>query len=292
MKKKISYMLIGALCALMLSYGFVAYADHDSSALAEDRPAASGTYVVPSESDAAAVTPAPAQTRAGEAPIQLEQLKALDIKIAGNNAKIKIELEKEEPKSESKVELKRGDRKQYLTGSEATAFIRQLLAALKLQADMDRQQIADALVKRFAVEPAGVEVKFDIKLKDRPDELKFKAEKDDDDDDAANVQALQATVHPSGKDRLAANNQPTTQAQKKALIARKKALQQAWQKAHKEQQAKKQQQKQRVRGDRDDDHDNGQKHGEDKHDQGEDNDHGGDHGQQHEQDEHDDEDRS
>lgn len=204
--------------------------------------------------DAAAVKLATAQPSASEAPIQLEQLKALDIKMDSDNVKIKIELEKEESKTESKVEIKLGeDQNKYLTGSEATQFIQQLLAALKLQANMDKQQVMDALFKYFAVEPAKVELEIEIKMKDRPDELKFKEEKDDDDDDAK-VQTVQSTVQDNQKAQLATNDQLTKQEQKKALIAQKKALQQAWQKAHKEQQAKKQQQKQLVRSDRDHDH--------------------------------------
>lgn len=298
MKKKISYMLIGALSTVILSYGVVAYADYDSSATKEDKPAASVSYVVPSKTAEAEVKAATAQPSASEAPIQLEQLKALDLKMEGNNVKIRIELEKEESKTESKVEIKIGeDQKKYLTGSEATQFIQQLLAALKLQANMDKQQVMDALFKHFAVEPAKVELNIHIKMKDRPDELKFKEEKDDDDDnDDAKVQTVQSTVQtvPSTvqtvqdneKAQLATNDQLAKQEQKKALIAQKKALQQAWQKAHKEEQAKKKQQKQLVRSDRDHAQNKSQKDDEDDDDQGEDHGDDGHHGGHHEHEEH------
>ncbi|ACT03149.1 YusW family protein [Paenibacillus sp. JDR-2] len=296
MKKKISYILIGAICSSILSYGLVAYADNDSSATKEDNRAASDTYVVPSKADEAVVKLASAQPSNSETPIQLEQLKALDLKIDGDNVKVKIELEKEESKTESKVEIKIAeDRKQYLTGDEATQFIQQLLAAIKIQANMDKQQVMDALFTHFAVEPAKVELNIDIKLKDRPEELKFKEEKDEDadveaDKDDTKVQTMQSNVQENQKAQLAANDQPTKQEQKKALIAQKKALQQAWQKAHKEQQEKKKQQKQLNRSDRDHDQNKGQKGDEDDDDQGEDHDRDGDHGKHQEHKEHDDED--
>ncbi|WP_336774324.1 YusW family protein [Paenibacillus sp. MMO-58] len=301
MKKKISYILIGALSTIMLSYGVVAYADYDSSATKEVNRAASDTYVVPSKTAAAAVIkPASAQPSTSEAPIQLEQLKALELKIDGNNVKVKIELDTEEAKTDSKVEIKIGeDQKKYLTGNEATQFIQQLLAVLKLQADMDKQQVMDALFTHFAVEPAKVEMNIDIKWKDRPEELKFKDEKDDDaefedDDEAekddAKAQTVKSTVQDNQKAQLAANDQSAKQEQKKALIAQKKALQQAWQKAHKEEQEKKKQQKQLNRSDRDHGQNKGQKGDEDEDDQGEGHDHDGDHGKHQEHEEHDDED--
>ncbi|WP_201007558.1 YusW family protein [Paenibacillus glycanilyticus] len=295
MKKKISYILIGALSTIMLSYGVVAYADYDSSAIKEDNRAASDSYVVPSKTAAAEVKLASAQPTASEAPIQLDQLKALELKIDGNNVKVKIELEKEEAKTESKVEIKiGGDQKKYLTGNEATQFIEQLLAALKLQANMDKQQVMDALFTHFAVEPAKVDVNIDMKWKDRSEELKFKDEKDDADDEAdkdeTEAQTVKSTVQDNQKAQLAAKEQSAKQEQKKALIAQKKALQQAWQKAHKEQQEKKKQQKQLNRSDRDHDQNKGQKDDEDDDDQGEDHGHDGNHGkhQEHEENDHED----
>ncbi|WP_435164797.1 YusW family protein [Paenibacillus glycanilyticus] len=299
MKKKISYILIGALSTIMLSYGVVAYADYDSSAIKEDNRAASDSYVVPSKTAAAEVKLASAQPTASEAPIQLDQLKALELKIEGNNVKVKIKLEKEEAKTESKVEIKIGeDQKKYLTGNEATQFIEQLLAALKLQANMDKQQVMDALFTHFAVEPAKVDMNIDMKWKDRSEELKFKDEKDDADVDAddeadkdeTEAQTVKSTVQHNQKAQLAAKEQSAKQEQKKALIAQKKALQQAWQKAHKEQQEKKKQQKQLNRSDRDHDQNKGQKDDEDDNDQGEDHGHDGNHGKHQEHEEHDHED--
>ncbi|WP_164775486.1 YusW family protein [Paenibacillus glycanilyticus] len=295
MKKKISYILIGALSTIMLSYGVVAYADYDSSAIKEDNRAASDSYVVPSKTAEAEVKFASAQPTASEAPIQLDQLKALELKIDGNNVKVKIELEKEEAKTESKVEIKIGeDQKKYLTGNEATQFIEQLLAALKLQANMDKQQVMDALFTHFAVEPAKVDMNIDMKWKDRSEELKFKDEKDDADDEAdkdeTEAQTVKSTVQHNQKAQLAAKEQSVKQEQKKALIAQKKALQQAWQKAHKEQQEKKKQQKQLNRSDRDHDQNKGQKDDEDDDDQGEDHGHDGNHGKHQEHEEHDHED--
>ncbi|TCM97779.1 YusW-like protein [Paenibacillus sp. BK033] len=288
MKKKISYILIGAISTIMLSYGVVAYADYDASAAQEDKPTISDSSVVPSKTDAA-VKLAAAQPGTSTAPIQLEQLKELELKIEGNNVKVKIELEEEQAQTESKVEIKIGEgQKQYLTGSEATSFIQQLLTALNLQANMDKQQVMDALYKHFAVDPAKVELEIDIKMKNRPDELKFKEEKDDDadhGDDAAKVQPVQSTVQDK-KAQAATDDQHTKQEQKKALIAQKKALQQAWQKAHKEQQEKKKQQTQLVRSDREHGQNNGQKGSHDD-DQGENRDHDGNHGKHQEHEEHD-----
>ena len=283
MKKKIAYMLIGALCSIILSYGFVAYADHDSAATTEDNPtAASGTYVVP---PVAVATPKPAQPSASEGPIKLDQLKDLEIKISGSGLKIEIELEREQVKVESKVEIKRGqDQENHLTGSEAAQFIQQLLDAVKLQENMNKQQILNALFKHFAVEPAKVEIKIEIKLTNRLEVLKYEQEKDDDVVNAK-VQDVQKDQDDQ-KEQLANKDKLTQKEQKKILIAKKKALQEAWQKAHKEQQAKQKQEKQFARGDRDNDHHDG-KQGEDDED-----DHDGDHGQHesHDHENHDNED--
>ncbi len=273
MKKKIAYMLIGALCSIILSYGFVAYADHDSTVTTEDKPtAASDIYVVPPEG-VATPKPATAQLSASEGPINLDQLKDLEIKIAGNGLKIEIELEREQAKVESKVEIKRGqDQENRLTGSEAAQFIQQLLDAVKLQENMNKQQVLNALFKHFAIEPATVEIKIKIKLTNRLEVMKYEQEKDDDDVNAK-VQKLQKDQDDQ-KEQLANKVQLTQKEQKKALIAKKKALQKAWQKAHKEQQAKQKQEKQFARGDRDDDHHDGKQEDED-----DDDDHDGDHGQ-------------
>ncbi|MFC5653758.1 YusW family protein [Paenibacillus solisilvae] len=286
MKKKIAYMLIGALCSIILSYGFVAYADHDSSATTEDKPtAASDTYVVPPKA-VATPKPATAQPSPSEGPIKLDQLKDLEIKIAGNGLKIEIELEREQAKVESKVEINRGqDQENHLTGSEAAQFIQQLLDAVKLQENMNKQQVLNALFKHFAVEPAKVEIKIEIKLTNRLEVLKYEQEKDDDDVNAK-VQNVQKEQDDQ-KEQLANKDQLTQKEQKKALIAKKKALQEAWQKAHKEQQAKQKQEKQFARGDRDDDHHDGKQEDED-----DDDDHDGDHGQHesHDHENHDNED--
>lgn len=300
MKKKISYMLIGAICTTILSYGFVAYADHASTTGTEDKPTtASDTYVVPSKADAAALKAASVQPKATEGPVTLDQLKEMEMKISGSNISIKIELKKDEEKAESKVEVKRGkDQEKRLTGAEAIQFIQQLLASLKLQANMNPQQLTDALSKHFAVEPAKVELKLEIKMVNQPAEIKVVHEKEeadedkdkDKDEDKDAAKAKLAALPAAKSDQAAQNNevekndQLTKQAQKKALIAQKKALQKAWIQAHKEQQAKKKQQQKLERGDRDDDHHDGKKDDEDD----DDNDQGNNHGHGHE--DHDDED--
>ncbi|MBP3965067.1 YusW family protein [Paenibacillus lignilyticus] len=258
MKKKIAYMLIGALCSIILSYGFVAYADRDLSATTEDQPTtASDTYVVPPKATAMPKS-STTQPSASKGPIKIDQLKDLEIKIIGNGLKIEIVLEREQTNLKSKVEINRGqDQENHLTGNEAALFIQQLLDAVKLQENMSKQQVLDALFKHFAVEPAKVKIKFEIKLANRPDVLNYEQEKDADEDNAKvqNVQKKQDDQ----KEQIANKDQLTQKEQKKALIAKKKALQEAWQKDHKEQQAKKHQ-KQFDRGDRDDDHDGDQGH--------------------------------
>ncbi|REE69621.1 YusW-like protein [Paenibacillus taihuensis] len=302
MKKKIAYMLIGAMCAIIMSYGFVAYADQNSSTTTEDNKTttASDTYVVPTKAEAAALAAATTTTTtasvqpkatANAAPITLDKVKKLEMKIAGTNISIKIELKHEDAKTESTVEINRGKKQEkQLTGTEAAQFIQQLLAALNLQANMNKQQVADVLFNHFEVEPAKVELKLEIKTVNQPTEIKVVHEKDDedgdkdedkdkdkdrdDDGDKAKLASLPVVKSTSdvAQKQAAKTAQLTKQAEKKALIAKKKALQEAWKKAHKEQQATKKQQQKLERGDRDGDHHDGNNQGD------EDDDHDDDHG--------------
>ncbi|MCD9025046.1 YusW family protein [Cohnella silvisoli] len=199
MKKKIAYMLIGALCSITLTYGFVAFADKlETPSTMKDPTVVSETakqQIVKSNEVSITLIPSPSQSQsdlntisttnslnANEESFKLDQLRKLEIKINQNGLKVKIELKRENAKIESEVKIeKTGDHDSHLEGSKANQYIQQLLGSIGLNETISKQEFVDALLKKLAIDPVQAKIKVELKWNDQSSELKY--EQDDKDKD-------------------------------------------------------------------------------------------------------------
>ncbi|WP_167747235.1 YusW family protein [Cohnella luojiensis] len=209
MKKKIAYMLIGALCSITLTYGFVAFADQlETPSTVKDPTVVSETakqQIAKANEVSITLIPSPSQSHANEVSItlipspsqshstntlktieesfKLDQMRKLEIKINQNGLKVKIKLKRENAKIDSEVEIEKiGDHNSHLEGSEADQYIQQLLGSIGLNKTMSKQEFADALLKKFDIDPGQAEIKVKLKWNNQSSELEYEQDDKDKED--------------------------------------------------------------------------------------------------------------
>ncbi|MFC5471270.1 YusW family protein [Cohnella suwonensis] len=199
MKKKIAYMLIGALCSITLTYGFVAFADKlETPSTVKDPTVVSEPakqQIVKSNEVTITLIPSPSQNQSdftatsttntiniNVESFKFDQIRKLKIKINQKGLKVKIEHKRENAKIESEVEIeKSGDQDSHLEGSAADQYIQQLLGSIGLNETMSKQEFVDALLKKLDIDPVQAKIKVELKWNDPSSELKY--EQDDKDKD-------------------------------------------------------------------------------------------------------------
>ncbi|WP_308639758.1 YusW family protein [Paenibacillus silvisoli] len=281
MKKKIAYIMIGAMCTLVLSYGVVAFADQADTS--EKDAAAPKSVTVTTTAQSQQLNELIEKfTKATDSSVngtfKLDQIKEMEIELKGSHLKLKIELEKEEEAVKYEVEIEQKDEKEvHLKGDKAKQFITQLLAAIGLNESMSKQQFVDALYKKLAVEPAQAVTTLELKWKSDDDKEVKKSEEIKKAQAAQEIKAKQALLEQKAKQAQQAK--AAQEAQKKAK-AEQKAKAAAEKKEQKLQKALKKQNEKlsKKQGLKNGKCDNGR----DDDDQGEDHDDDDDHGRDNE----------
>jgi hypothetical protein len=183
---KIGYIMIGAICSTMLTYGYVAFADRLEP---HDAPT-SGIRLVsvtsPGQTEPVPLpTPSPVPGLVAKEDPILGHLDKAKIKVNEKGLKVDIELKREKTESESQVEVERaGQAKLQLKGIEADQYVSQLLSKMGWNETMTEQQFLVALFKVLAINPVQANINIEIKVSEHPSEIKYtKVDKEDEDKD-------------------------------------------------------------------------------------------------------------
>jgi hypothetical protein len=204
--RKFGYMIIGAIFTLIISIGFLTFADSSNETdtyaeyeelltsepneLTAESVLEHQTVHVVNESTVvanASLNETIKEVESVETQEEdkvsfssqesfLDQIEKLEVEIESDQTKIKIKQERKKKKVKSEVEVELKNEKMKLKDQRAEEFIKEVFSTFDVQATEDLQIIADELLAEFQMNPHAVEVEIKI---EKIDGTKMKLEIDD-----------------------------------------------------------------------------------------------------------------
>ena len=195
--KKFGYMFIGALFMLILSVGFLSFADSSSetdvnngatdlqpeSMLEESKLGEEFIHVV-EESPILAVhvnaskpsEPSQSIEKKEDSYVNeelivagnpfLKELEKLEITIESDQTEIKLKQERKKERVKSEVEIEWKKEKVKLKDQRAEAFIEEMFSAVNIEETQDLPVLAEQLLEEFQMNPHAVEMEIEIEKLD------------------------------------------------------------------------------------------------------------------------------